>query len=54
MYAEAFHRVLNTVYFSSKQNRRIDFLLHILLQYAKNNVFEQFIKAIKGKVTFRT
>ncbi|XP_070212709.1 uncharacterized protein [Littorina saxatilis] len=54
MYAEAFHRVLKTVYFNSKQNRRVDFLIHVLFQYAKNNVFEQFIKAEKGKVTFRT
>ena len=53
MYAESFHRVLKIVYLEHKQNRRIDYLIYILLKIAKDKAFEQLQKALKGKVTQR-
>lgn len=53
MFAEAFHRVLKGNYFKSKQNRRIDHLVFILLKCARDKAIEQLIKSEKGKVTHR-
>ena len=41
------------VYLRHKHNRRVDFLLHILLKISRDKVFEQLIKLEKGKYTHR-
>ena len=41
---EAFHRLLKTVYLHQKQNRRIDYLLHILLKISKDKAYERLKK----------
>ena len=53
MFLEAFHRVLKTIYFNHKQNRRIDFLLTTLMKIARDKAFERFNKEEKGKSTHR-
>jgi len=53
MALEAFHRLLKVCYMEKKQNRRIDFLLHVLLKISRDKVFERFIKAQKGKSSYR-
>ena len=53
MFVESFHRVLKVVYLQHKQNRRIDYLLHILLKIARDKTFERLIKLEKGKHTHR-
>ena len=53
MYTESFHRLLKIVYLNSKQNRRVDKLLYILLRIARNLVYEQLRKVEKGKMTHR-
>ena len=53
MFLESFHRTLKVVYLQHKHNRRVDFLLHILLKISRDKVFEQLIKLEKGKYTHR-
>ena len=53
MYSESFHRVLKIVYLRHKHNRRIDYLVHILLKIARDKAFEQLQKLEKGKHTHR-
>ena len=53
MFIESFHRVLKVVYLHHKQNRRVDFLLVILMKISHNNTFEQFRKLEIGKQTHR-
>ena len=53
MYVESFHRLLKVVYLDSKQNRRVDHLIHILLKIARDKVFERMLKVEKGKNTHR-
>ena len=53
MFVEAFHQLLKVVYLQSKQNRRVDKLLHILFRIARNIVYEQMLKVEKGKMTHR-
>ena len=53
MYVESFHRVLKIVYLESKQNRRVDHLLSVLLRFAKDKAFDQISKLEKGKSTHR-
>ena len=53
MFVESFHCLLKVVYFDNKSNRRIDQLLHVLVKIARNLVFEQIIKAEKGKLSHR-
>ena len=53
MFVESFHRLLKVVYLHSKQNRRVDKLLHILFRIARNMIYEQVIKIQKGKMTHR-
>ena len=53
MALEAFHRVMKVCYMEKKQNRRIDFLLHLLLKISCDKVFERFIKTQKGKSSHR-
>ena len=53
MFFEAFHRLLKKVYLEGKQNRRLDTLLTILFQIAKDLAFSRFIKTQKGKSTHR-
>ena len=53
MALEAFHRVLKVCYMERKQNRQIDFLLHVLLKISRDKVFERFIKMQKGKSSHR-
>ena len=53
MFAEAFHRLLKMVYLHQKQNRRIDYLLHILLRISKDKVYKRLQKTHKGKYSHR-
>ena len=53
MYVETFHCVLNVVYLDSKQNRRVDHLLTVLLHFARDKAFEQIQKLEKGKSSDR-
>jgi hypothetical protein len=53
MYVESFHRLLKVVYLESKQNRRLDRLLNVLLKIARDKAFGQFQKLHKGKNTHR-
>ena len=53
MFLESFHRVLKEVYLEKKQNRRVDHLLYKLLKISRDKVYEQWIKAEKGKTTLR-
>lgn len=53
MFAEAFHRVLKDIYFSRKQNRRVDYLLVTLIKIARDKAVEELTKLEKGKVTHR-
>lgn len=41
----SFHNKLKTVYLHGKMNRRIDFLLHVLLQVEKDNFFNYVRKS---------
>ena len=53
MYVESFHRVLKIVYLDSKQNRRVDHLLAVLLRFARDKAFERIQKLEKGKSSHR-
>ena len=53
MYSESFHRVLKIVYLRHKHNRRIDFLIYILVTIARDKAFEQLQKLEKGKHSHR-
>ena len=53
MHIEAFHRLIKSVYFQQKQNRRVDALLNVLLKLARDKTFERLIKTEKGKLTHR-
>ena len=53
MFCESFHRVLKIVYLRHQHNRRIDYLIHILLKVARDKTFEQLLKMEKGKHTHR-
>ena len=53
MFLESFHRTLKVVYLQHKHNRRIDYLLNILLKIARDKIFEQLTKLEKGKFTHR-
>ena len=53
MFSEAFHRVLKIVYLRHRHNRRIDYLIYILLKIARDKAFEQLLKMEKGKHTHR-
>ena len=53
MYCESFHRILKIVYLDSKQNRRVDRLLAVLLRFAKDKAFERIQKLEKGKSSHR-
>jgi len=51
MALESFHRVLKSVYFNRKRNRRVDNLLSELLKIARDKAFEAWAKFEKGKRT---
>ena len=54
MFTESFHRLLKVVYFSNKQNHRVDSLIHTLLRVSSPNlIYEQLQKAEERKVTNR-
>ena len=53
MFVKGFHRLLKIVYLDSKQNRRVDHLIHILLKIARDKIFERLLKTEKGKNTHR-
>ena len=48
MYVETFHCVLKVVYLDSKQNRRMNHLLTVLLCLARDKAFERIQKLEKG------
>ena len=47
MFLESFHRTLKVVYLQHKHNRRIDYLLHILIKISHDKVFERLTKLEK-------
>ena len=51
MALESFHRVLKSVYFNRKRNKRVDNLLSELLKIARDKAFEAWAKFEKGKRT---
>ena len=53
MYCESFRRILKIVYLDSKQNRRVDRLLAVLLLFAKDKAFKRIQKLKKGKSSHR-
>lgn len=53
MHLESFHRRLKVVYLESKQNRRLDHLLHVLLKISRDLIFESFRKFEIGKLSHR-
>ena len=53
MALEAFHHVIKVCYMEKKQNRRIDYLLHLLLKFSRDKVFERLFKTQKGKSSHR-
>ena len=53
MFVESFHRLLKVVYLDSKQNRRVDSLLFVLLRLSRNLIYDQIQKIAKGKITHR-
>ena len=53
MHIESFHRVLKIVYLQHKHNRRVDYLIYILLKIARDKAFDHIQKLEKGKVTHR-
>ena len=48
MFLETFHRLLKVVYFHHKQNRRVDYLMNILLKVNCDKIFEHLTKIKKG------
>ena len=54
MFSEAFHRVLKIVYLGHQHNRRIDYLIYILLRISRDKAFDQLLKTEKGKHSHRT
>ncbi len=53
MHAEAFHRVLKIVHLKHKRNRRLDNLIHVLFQIARDTAYENLQKIEKGKHSHR-
>ena len=53
MFIESFHRLLKVVYMEHKQNRRVDFLLHMLLKISRDKLYDRLQKVEKGKNTHR-
>ena len=53
MHIESFHRVLKIVYLQHKHNRRVDYLIYILLKIARDKAFDHIQKLEKEKVTHR-
>ncbi|XP_065071813.1 uncharacterized protein LOC135696369 [Rhopilema esculentum] len=51
MSLENFHRVLKTIYFHRKRNKRVDHLLSVLLKIARDKAYEAWEKLEKGKRT---
>ena len=53
MNLEAFHRLLKVVYLHQKKNRRVDTIIHVLLQISRDKAFERLTKLEKGKNSHR-
>ena len=53
MFVEAFHSCLKVVHFKKKQNRRIDRLIHVILKYACDLVYDRLMKFEKDKQSHR-
>jgi len=45
--------LLKVVYLQKKQNRRIDYLLNVLLKINRDKIFDQLTKVEKGKYSHR-
>ena len=54
MVRESFHRVLKVVYLGHKQNRRVDYLVHVLLKMNHHYIFNSLRKDEMGKTTYKT
>lgn len=53
MFVEAFHHVLKYKFLKGVKNKRVDALIHSLLEYLRFKSFDRLIKFEKGKVTGR-
>ena len=53
MYVESFHRILKYVYMKGRRNRRIDNLIHVLMNISRDKGFERLCKLEKGKISGR-
>lgn len=53
MYLEAMHKKLKYCYMQSKQNRRVDKCISLLMRFARDMMFERTIGMMKNKPTFR-
>ena len=51
MFSEAFYRVLKIVHLRHQHNRRVDYLIYIVLKISRDKAFEQLVKMEKGKNT---
>ena len=51
MYVESFHRTLKYICMKGRTNKRIDNLIHILLNVSRDKGFEQLCKLERGKVS---
>lgn len=53
MFVEAFHHVLKYKFLKGIKNKRVDVLIHSLLEYLRFKSFDRLIKFEKGKITGR-
>ena len=53
MYVEAFHHILKYKFLNGKRNKRLDRLIHALMEFLRHKSFDRLIKFEKGKVTGR-
>ena len=53
MYVEAFHHILKYKFLKGKRNKRLDRLIHALMEFLRHKSFDRLIKFEKGKVTGR-
>ena len=53
MHIESVHHVLKFVYLQHKHNRRVDYLIYVLLKIARDKAFDHIQNIEKGKVTHR-
>ena len=53
MHVEAFHHILKYKFLKGKKNKRLDRLIHALMEFLRHKSFDRLIKFEKGKLTGR-